>query len=632
MHIFAWSSEARVKLPGLVSDGMVLQRERDVCIWGNADEGEKITVSFRKQKFETITDKDREWNITLPAMEAGGPYTMTINDIEIKDILIGDVWLTSGQSNMELPVRRMLDLYADEASSYANENIRYVKVPASQNYHKPQTDIPDVSWKTLTVENALDYSGLCYFFAKDLYEKTRVPIGIINSSVGGSPIESWISEEGLKKFPQYLHDRALHCSDSYVENSRKLAREGNALWYSILNSQDKGLNGEVRWNSPDFMDIDWDEADLNDSDWSLDGKSFINGSFWFRKEVELTDRFAGRNAVLRLGCIVDADSVFVNGIFVGSTSYQYPPRIYPVPGDLLKQGKNTIAIRLISHTEQARFVEDKPYKLIFDDGEIDLRRNWKYKIGARMPARQSPPSVEQRATGYYNGMIAPLNKLSFSGAIWYQGESNTSRYHEYGELMTSLIHNWRGLFGQPDLPFLIVQLPNFTRELPYPSDGDWAYMHEKQQKITQTVPNTGLVVSIDAGEWNDIHPLNKKDLGKRLSLQAQRLVYGNKNIIADGPVLETVRRKDNKLILSFKAGTNDLFPADELRGFAVAGRDNNYHWAKAVIENNTVVVWNDQIREPVKVRYAWADNPGQVNLKNNAGLPASPFQATVEEK
>jgi len=620
---FALGGEAKVKLPVLISDGMVLQREQPVTVWGTADAGEAIVVTFQKKKYTATADNAGDWKVTLPAMKAGGPYTMTVNEIEIRDILIGDVWLASGQSNMETPMNRLLDLYADEVAAYSNANIRYVKTPTSQNYHEPQADIPQTNWKTLTPENALDYSGVCYFFAKDLYEKIKVPIGIINSSVGGSPIESWISEEGLMDFPHYLHDRDLHRSDEYVANARKLNRERGQLWHTILNKEDKGLNGPMRWDRPDYDHSGWKQVDLSDKSWARDG-GLINGSFWFRKEIELAADLAGKDAVLRLGCIVDADSVFVNGVFVGTTPYQYPPRIYSVPGNLLKKGKNTIAIRLISNSGMAEFVDDKPYKLIVEDKEIDLRKDWKYRVGVRMPASQGAPSVDQRATGFYNGMIAPLKHFSFKGALWYQGESNTGRYYEYGELQASLIRSWRSLFNQPDMPFLLVQLPNFMRN--YPVESQWAAFRDIQRRAAQEIPNTALAVMIDLGEWNDIHPLNKKDVGYRLSLQARRLAYGDKNIIIDGPVYESMRIDGQRIILTFKEGTNDYMPVGELKGFDIAGKDGVYKKAAAREENDKIIVWSEEVSDPVRARYAWANNPEEANLRNRSGLPASPFK------
>lgn len=618
--------EAKVKLPVLVSDGMVLQREQPIVIWGTADPKEAVEVLFLKKKYQTTADADGNWSVTIPPVKAGGPYVLTVNEQEVKDVLIGDVWLCSGQSNMELPIRRVLDLYADEVKEYANPMIRYVKTPTAHSYHEPQADVPSVGWLTLTSENALSYSALCYFFARDLYEKTKVPIGIINSSVGGSPIESWISEEGLKEFPHYLHDRDLHRSDAYIRNAANLDRERRELWNRILHKEDLGLHETPTWNDPTYNDAEWKTIDLHQKDWARDGQSAINGTFWFRKDFQLSEAQVVQDAVLRLGCITDADSVFVNGIFVGATSYQYPPRIYSVPKEVLKSGKNNITIRLFSNSGRAEFVDDKPYKLIVGSTEIDLRTNWRYRLGVRMPAYQGAPSTQQKPTGFYNGMIAPLKHIAFTGAIWYQGESNAQRYHEYDDLLSSLISDWRGLFKQPELPFFIVQLPNFMKSLPYPSDGSWANMRDVQRKVATSVPHTRLVVTIDLGEWNDIHPLNKKDIGLRLSLQAQKAVYGKK-VVADGPIFKSMEREGSRLILSFEDGTDDLAPTERLGGFAVAGKDRVFKWAQARIEGKKVVVWCDEIAEPIRVRYAWADNPEGANLRSRSGLPASPFQA-----
>ncbi|MDR2913868.1 MAG: sialate O-acetylesterase [Tannerella sp.] len=616
---------AEVKLPALISNGIVLQRDQPIVVWGTADKEEPVEVSFMRKKYKTTADIDGNWKVTLPPVKAGGPYIMTINDIEINDILIGDVWLCSGQSNMELPIRRVLDLYADEVKDYANPMIRYIKTPTAYSYHEPQSDVPSVTWMPLTPDYVFSYSALCYFFARDLYEKIKVPIGIINSSVGGSPIESWISEEGLKAFPHYIHDRDLHRSDAYIRNAAKLDWERRSLWNQIVYKEDRGLHEKPAWYESAFDDTNWEKTDLNNKDWSIDGLSFVNGTFWFRKDFVLDGSLTGTDAILRLGCITDADSVFINGVFVGTTSYQYPPRIYTVPKDLLKQGRNNITIRLFSYSGRAEFVDDKPYKLIVRDHEIDLSEEWKYKPGVRMPAYQGVPTTQQKPTGFYNGMIAPLENLAFTGVIWYQGESNAERYHEYSDLLSSLIDDWRGLFKKPELPFFIVQLPNFMKQSLSPSDGHWANMRESQRKVVATVPNTGLIVTIDLGEWNDIHPLNKKDIGLRLSLQAQKMVYG-RNVTADGPVYQSMEIQDNRIVLSFKDGTDDLIWSDQLKGFAIAGKDRVFKWANAKTEGSKVIVWNDEIAEPLRVRYAWADNPGELNFRNKAGLPASPFE------
>ncbi len=385
------------------------------------------------------------------------------------------------------------------------------------------------------------------------------------------------------------------------------------------------MTGTVRWSSPDYDDSSWPTIDLLDNSWGRKNSRPVNGVFWFRKEIEIPAELAGREAMLYMGRIVDADYAYINGQQVGFTAYQYPPRDYAVPEGLLKAGKNTIAVRVISQGGFPGFVEDKPYKLVFKNQEpISLEGEWKYQPGALMPPASGGVSFQNKPTGLYNAMIAPLKNHTFKGVIWYQGESNTGRYFQYYDLMTQLISNWRQLWGE-SLPFLSVQLPNFMEPSMLQQNSEWAELRNIQRRLSQTIPNTGMVVTIDLGEWNDIHPLNKKDVGLRLALQARKLVYGEK-IVGDGPVYQSQTIDGNKIIISFKDGTNDLQPVDELKGFAVAGADGVYKLAQAVIDGNRVIVWNDEITQPVKVRYAWANNPEGANLKNISGLLASPFQ------
>ena len=628
--LLAQISEAKIKLPVLISDGMVLQRDQDITIWGSADAGEEVIIHFLSKRYITVADSDGYWQVVLPPQKAGGPYLMTINEQNVNNILIGDVWLGSGQSNMELPVSRVMDLYRKEVESYTNPMIRYLKVPLSYNFHQPLDDIKPVTWKELTTENVHSFGALAYFFAREMYERTEVPVGVINSSVGGSPAEAWISEEGLKHFPAHLNDRDIYRSDSHISNIQSLDRERRNLWNSVLFRKDRGLNETIPWFASDYDDVHWEEADLFDKKWGSDGLNPVNGTHWFRKEFTLPAHLTGEHALLRMGCIVDADSVFVNGHFVGTTAYQYPPRIYPIPPGLLKQGKNNITVRLISYSGNPGFVEDKPYKILFGkEEEISLEGMWKYRQGTRMPALAGETFFQYKPTGLFNAMIHPLKRWGLKGVLWYQGESNTGRYNEYDDLMTALVCEWRSLWQRHDLPFLMVQLPNFMLDPPYPAESNWAEMREVQLQLSKTIPHTGLAVTIDVGEWNDIHPLNKKVVGERLALQAVRVAYGEKDVISDGPLFHSLSSEGNKLIISFKEGTNNLLPVGKLRGFSLQGADGRVEWAEALIEGNRVIVWNDKISEPVKVRYAWGNNPEGANLRNREGLPASPFQASL---
>ena len=508
--------EAKVKLPALVSDGMVLQHGRPVNVWGTADPGEPVTVSFLKKKIQTVADLQGNWQVTLPALKPGGPYTLSINELQLKDVLVGDVWLCSGQSNMELPVSRVLDLFRDEAGTDRNPMIRHIKIPLTYNFHAPQTDISSTSWQALTPENAMSFSALAYFFAKDWYAKTKTPVGLINSSVGGSPAEAWMSEEGLKEFPQYLNEKQLCESDAYISEVKQLDARRQSLWNIVLYRGDAGLHESQPWYATDYNDTNWQTTDLLATGWASDGLNPRNGSHWFRKEFEVPSSLVGKEAVLRMGCIVDADSIFVNGTFVGSVSYQYPPRIYPIPANLLREGRNQITVRLISYGGYPQFVADKPYKLVFGKEEIDLCGEWRYKQGCAMPSLPGQTFFQYKPEGLYNAMIAPLLAYTTAGVIWYQGESNVARHNEYASLLTALIKDWRTQMQRPDLPFYIVELAGFLA----PQDSGqpaWAALRKAQAAVADSVERVTLIPNSDLGEWNDIHPLDKKTLGKRVA-------------------------------------------------------------------------------------------------------------------
>ena len=522
---FALLGGAKVKLPTLVSDGMVLQRGEPVNIWGTADPDETVDITFLKKKYKTVADVQGNWKVTLPVLKAGGPYTMTINDIELKDVLIGDVWVCSGQSNMELPVSRVTDRFRDEISTDSNyPMVRYIKTPLLYNFHAPQTDIPGISWQAMTPENVMSFSALVYFFAKDVYQKTKVPVGIINSSVGGSPVEAWISEGGLKPFPFYLNEKRIYESDDLVESMKKEERKKSHAWNVALYQGDKGMHEATPWYAADYDDSNWKETDLFASGWATNGLNAINGTHWFRKDFQVSAQQAGEKAILRLGCIVDADSVYVNGTFVGTVSYQYPPRIYTIPAGLLKAGKNTITIRLFSYGGRPQFVKEKPYKILFGKGqpekgesEINLEGSWKYHLGAPMPAAPGQTAFHYKPAGLYNAMIAPLLNYTASGVIWYQGESNVSRRNEYKDLLTAMIVDWRQRWNKSDMPFYIIELADFLSPTDKGGRAAWAEFRKVQAEVADTNKNVTLIKNSDLGEWNDIHPLDKKTLGKRVA-------------------------------------------------------------------------------------------------------------------
>jgi sialate O-acetylesterase len=620
---------AQIKLPSLIGDNMILQRDQPVHLWGMAAPGETVSATLNKAKGAAVADAAGKWGIELPAQKAGGPYTITLsasNTVSINNVLFGDVWLCSGQSNMETPVERVMTLFGKEIEAYSNKNIRYVKVPLTYNFQGPQDDVPPCSWVELNPKTAGDFSAVAYFFGKEMYEKTGVPVGLLNSSVGGSPAEAWISEEYLKDFPAMLNDMRICRSETFVADMQRLGSLPGQRWMTVLNEQDKGLTEPLQWMQPEYDDHAWNTTDLFENQWSRRGLYPAAGSFWFRKEVEVADAYAGQAAMLYMGRIVGGDYTYVNGKPVGAISYQYPPRNYKVPAGVLKAGKNVITVRVINQGGLAEFVTQKPYRLVFQDDEaLSLEGEWKYQTGACMPpASGGGITFQYKPTGLYNAMISPLKNFAFTGVIWYQGESNTARPAEYFDLMTLLVNNWRAVWRN-DLPFLSVQLANFMEPSLLQQHSGWAEVRNVQRLLSQSLPDAGMAVAIDVGEWNDIHPLNKKEVGRRLALQARRVAYKEK-IVSDGPAYESHTIEGNRILLSFKEGTNAFLPVEELKGFAIAGSDGVYRLAKAKIEGGKVAVWSDEVPSPRSARYAWANNPDGANLYNTDGLPASPFQ------
>ena len=511
----ALQTDAKVKLPALISDGMVLQREQPVKIWGTADAGESVSVTFMKKKYAATADNNGHWSVTLPSMKAGGPYLMRINDIKLNDILIGDVWLCSGQSNMELPVSRVTDMFATEINEYSNERIRQIIIPKVYNFHAPQETLSATSWKPMTQENVMNFSALAYFFAKEMYEKTKVPVGIINSSWGGTPIEAWISEEGLKEFPIYINDKRLYEDDAYCAHIKKLEGESFYRWNLSLYRSDAGLHEKTPWYASNYDDSNWQTVNMFSRTWGNDGLNPIAGSHWLRQNVEIPQTWNNKEVTLRLGCIIDA--VYVNGTFAGTTGYQYPPRIYRIPAGILKPGVNNITVRIISNGGQPEFVQEKPYKLICDDESINLKEEWKYRLGTPMPSAPNMMFFCYKPVCLYNTMIAPLQHYTLRGTVWYQGESNVSRRNEYATLLTAMMADWRRTFSQPELPFYIVELADYLSKEDISGRKAWAEMRLEQAKAAQTTPNAFLIRNNDLGEWNDIHPLDKKTLGRRVA-------------------------------------------------------------------------------------------------------------------
>jgi len=489
----------------------------------------------------------------------------------------------------------------------------------------PQKNLPFGNWKAANPQDVLDFSAVAYFFAKNLYEKYHVPIGIINASWGGVPIESMMSEESLKDFPNILTTVQRNKDTAYINGLSRRTFSGPPA----PRPEDKGL--AEKWFDPSYIPKGWRVINIPGY-WEDQGIKDLDGVVWYRREFDLPASIANSPAKVFLGRIVDADALYINGRQVGSTSYMYPQRRYEVPGGLLKPGKNLFVVRVTNNSGKGGFVPDKPYELIAGKDTIDLKGYWDYKVGlVNQPLRGfggggGGITAQNQPTALYNTMIAPLVGYNIKGFLWYQGESNTGKSAEYAKLQPAMIQDWRTKWNNPNAPFLYVQLPGFMEYTYLPTESQWAQFREAQLQ-SLAVPNTGMAVAIDLGEWNDIHPDRKKPVGDRLALAAQKIAYGE-NLVYSGPIFQSQQIDGNKITLSFTNVGSGLITNDgeELSEFAIAGADKKFVWAKAKIEGDKVVVWNDAVSNPMYVRYAWADDPVNPNFYNKEGLPASPFR------
>jgi sialate O-acetylesterase len=620
---------AQVKLPQIVRDSMILQRDVPVNIWGWSAVNEKVSVKFNGKAYKAKGNAEGKWIIQLPATKAGGPYTIDItasNKISIKEILFGDVWFCSGQSNMVHQLNIHDVTYAKEIAEANDPQIRQFWIPTITNMQAAQQNLPIGFWKSAVGEDIRPFSAVAYFFAKHLYEKYKVPIGIINASVGGTPIEAWTSEEGLKDFAALQTTITKNKDTAYINSLNR--RPSNTP--RIAPPVDAGLSGTTKWFDVNYVPKGWRNINVPGY-WEDQGVKDLNGVVWYRKEIDIPSSMVGKAAKVFLGRIVDADELYINAVRVGNTTYQYPQRRYNVPANLLKAGKNVFVIRVTNTNGKGGFVTDKPYCIFSGTDTVDLKGTWQYKVGlVNRPFAGGGfgggISAQNQPTALYNAMVAPVIQYNIKGILWYQGEANTARPAEYTQLLPALINDWRAKWNNTSLPFLYAQLPGYMDYNYLPSESNWAALREAQLK-SLSVPNTAMAVTIDLGEWNDIHPDNKKDVGIRLALAARKLAY-NESLVYSGPLYQSAKIDGSKIILSFQHTGSGLIANDgeELSEFAIAGADKKFVWAKAKIENNKVFVWSDEVKEPMYVRYAWADNPVQPNLYNKEGLPASPFR------
>ena len=635
---------AKVSLPQLFQSGMVLQRGKPIPVWGKADAGETVTVRFNKKEFTAIADANGNWRVDLPKMKAGGPYELTVDSLQLTDILIGDVWLCSGQSNIDVHIERVYPQYVQEVDSYENPRIRLFRVQNDTDTHGVKDDIrrTNINWKPLNKQNAWPFSAVGYFLGKRMFEKTGVPQGIIVNSWGGTPIEAWISADSLQQdYPMLLKKTAIYQNDEYVKAQMRANGEASRQWSEMLDKSDSVSSFIL----PDYDDTSWKE--INQNSWQWRG----SGSVWLRQHIYIDNVHARKPARLLLGTLFDQDVTYLNGKEIGHTYYQYPPRRYDIPEGLLREGDNVITVRFINKFGAVHFIPEKPYLIAFGDDRcsqnplpediIPLSDTWKMQVGVEMPScPSSDVSLQNLPTTLYNAVLYPLAPYAISGVVWYQGESNTGNPAPYADYLKKLIGCWRDRWQDQQMPFVIVQLANydgrqqtgFPRPIVYesaPVNSGWAQLREAQRLVAKGDPYAELAVINDLGETVDIHPLRKKEVAGRIGQCFDRLVYKEK-VTLSPEVVSVEESGDSRLVLAL----DQPVQSGALYEFEVAGEDGKFYNVDATGQGNTITILlspDSRILTPRIIRYAWKDNPMKANVRSLTGLPMSSFELKLKE-
>jgi sialate O-acetylesterase len=637
----AFSAFAKVELPALFSDNMVLQQQAAVPLWGKSTPNVSVSVlpSWASQPVATVADASGRWKLTLATPAAGGPHTLTIsdgNELKLRNVMVGEVWLCSGQSNMEMPLAGWgrVNRYEQEVARAHYPNIRLLQVEKQANVQpQPDLKVQGGGWQVCSPATVAEFSAAAYFFGRDLHQNlNNVPVGLINASWGGTVAEAWTSAASLESMPDFAEALAA-MKGKTNEELQEAYRSGNERWLRQLAVADGGLRGNVPlWAAPELDDSQWSSMTLPGL-WEENGLSNLDGVVWFRYTLDLPAGWKGKDLELSFAAIDDEDITYFNGVQVGATNGHNLPRRYRVSGKLVKQGKNVIAVRVMDTGGGGGLYGEAADMQLRRAGAkkaqtISLAQAWKYKVAvdlSSLPPRPQSPDNPNRPSVLFNAMLHPLAPFTIKGAIWYQGEGNADRAQQYRELLPLLIRDWRRQWGS-EFPFYFVQLAGFLGTPSEPPVSTWAALREAQLN-TLHVSNTGMAVAIDIGEMRDIHPKNKQDVGARLALLARANTYGQQ-LACSGPLYSAYRIEDDKIRISFAHADGGLKAKSggALKGFTIAGPDRKFYEAEASIEGSEVVVRSPQVAFPVAVRYAWADYPNNANLCNAADLPASPFR------
>ena len=651
---------AKVQLTPLFTDNMIFQQNCLAPVWGEALPGTQVTVtpSWNKKAYVTVADAEGHWQVRIATPKGSfKKYTLTISDgdpVVLQNVVVGEVWLASGQSNMEMSFDRMASRSGrgsyEDASGYSDIRLLHVSRATGmreRGYFRAESD----GWRESSPEAVENFSAAGWYFGRKLQEVLKVPVGIIHSSWGGTIIEAWMSEGALRSFPEVQNqlDLVSKLPDNESEREKTFEEEVDSYFQEVW-SKDKGIqDGAAVWALPGFKDSGWKTISLPCTVQTLWPET--NGIFWFRKEIEIPSGWEGHDLTLSLGPVDDFDDTFWNGESVGSGRLWSKPREYSIPARMVKAGKTVICIRNTDDhgngglygNASLLYVQGPDGKRMRIDGEWKVCLSMSFK-GMPKAARHEP----NLATVLYNAMIKPLAPFAIKGAIWYQGESNVDKAYRYGDLMSAMVLDWRALWGY-EFPFYITQLAGFKQVTSNPGDDDWAELRDAQAKTVSVLDKVGMACIIDIGEADDVHPIRKKEVGERLARLALANDYGRKTL-ANGPRYAGYTVLDNAVRVRFsdvadglkvitsgdyavqrygKSGMNfDLVKEAEsgvLSGFQIAGADRVWHWADATIEGNEVIVSSPEVRHPIAVRYGWGSNP-VCNLFNSEGLPAWPFR------
>jgi sialate O-acetylesterase len=586
-----------------------------------------VSVVFRGKTYLAEADGAGLWQITLTAAEAGGPFILELSvDGEravIRDVYVGDVWFCGGQSNMETRMPRVRDTFPEEWEMPGYPLAAEFRIPQEWDFRAPREALGGGIWRRLSRETLDTFSAATYFFAKKYTAKRRVPLGLVNASWGGSPAEAWMSAEDVAKtFPYKLESAYRYADDAVREKALADAQRNVADWEQALCEADAGLR--EHWETG-VDDGGWREIGLPASLAETDALKGFCGAVWFKKAFTAGKELAGKPSNLWLGTITDSDRAYVNGMFVGGTTYRYPPRKYPVPPGVVHEGENVIVVRVGCHNGEGGFTPDKPYVLFNEHIRVDLAGTWRYKIGARRGPRPEELFLNREASGLYNAMIYPARDFPVKGILYYQAESNDSKPHEYEALFKALISGWRALRGDPGIPFVFVQLPIWGAPSANDETHAWAVLRDAQMKAL-SLPQTAMAVGLDAGEWNDLHPADKRTIGERLFLAVEKLAFGADNA-SPGPLPASHHVKDGVLTITFANCAGGLTAKTPVVLTIVS--DGGYYTREAAIAGHDTLRVNLGPLRPERVLYAWANTPKHAGLFNSEGLPAAPFRLVI---